>query len=662
MFSFTPKARATAAQSSSEPFFVQVFDTDEQLHGLDPQSFCPGGVQATLACAFISPHVDFRRVCQALTALAGRTPVVAVTTAGELCNARAGALYKTTGNSWSTVAVQVFPADLLEQVSIHRIPLHNEDIRKSAPAIDYNTRIERIVHDLKHLRPPFPIDVHDTIAFTLIDGLSASENYFMDAVYRSESFPCAFIGGSAGGKLDFAMTAIYDGNTVLENHAVITLMKLRPGRAYSIFKTQNFKKTGKSFVIIEADPNRRTVTAVIDPQTSIIKPFAQAVADELHVTVTQLGDALAGHTFGVEVGDEIFVRSVSGINTETGVLSFYCDINAGDSLELLQSTDFAHQTQSDLSAFLAHKPQPLGAVLNDCILRRLNNQASLHGLDSLWPFPVAGFSTFGELFGININQTLTALVFFDTTQQPLADSFIDHFPIRYAHFCDYFTQRALNRVMMLNDFRKKLNLRLIDYIKDSASLSDKVEQALQQMRSINTIVQGIRNVVVETAHSAENATDTSKLAVHFDDLNESMNGLSSILSLIGSIAGKTNLLAFNASIEAARAGEAGKGFAVVAQEVNKLSQDTKSSLQQTNESIAHMKTALDSLGGNIENTRVNLQTTQSSYSGIVQETENMLRDLDAVNGVLSDLDNFVQNQSHVIGSVMQDVELLKRIG
>ena len=71
---------------------------------------------------------------------------------------------------------------------------------------------------------------------------------------------------------------------------------------------------------------------------------------------------------------------------------------------------------------------------------------------------------------------------------------------------------------------------------------------------------------------------------------------------------------------------------------------------------------LDSLGGNIENTRVNLQTTQSSYSGIVQETENMLRDLDAVNSVLADLDSFVQNQSHVIGSVMQDVELLKRIG
>lgn len=72
--------------------------------------------------------------------------------------------------------------------------------------------------------------------------------------------------------------------------------------------------------------------------------------------------------------------------------------------------------------------------------------------------------------------------------------------------------------------------------------------------------------------------------------------------------------------------------------------------------------ALDSLGDNIENTRVNLQTTQSSYSGIVQETENMLRDLDAVNSVLADLDSFVQNQSHVIGSVMQDVELLKRIG
>ncbi|WP_420236491.1 FIST N-terminal domain-containing protein [Telmatobacter bradus] len=664
MFSFSQgksnrsHAETTAAgQFADSPASIQVFESDEHLRGLSAQCF----EQAALACAFISPHADFRHVCQSLKSMAGETPLIAVSTAGELCNV-SGALYKNTGNSWSTVILQVFPADLLQEVSIHKIPLHNEDIRQGNPSLDYETRIERIVQSLHTLRAPFPVDVHDTIAFTLIDGLSASENYFMDAVYRAGSLPCTFIGGSAGGKLDFRSTVIFDGQQVLENHAVITLMKLRPGRAYSIFKTQNFKKTGKSFIVIDADPDRRTAAAVIDPQTNQILPFARAVAQEMHVPVAELSAKLNGYTFGMEVGGEIFVRSVSGIDAETGTISFFCDISSGDRLELLEATDFAEQTKKDLHNFLANKPKPIGALLNDCILRRLNNATALRGVDSLWPMPVAGFSTFGELFGININQTLTALVFFDTTQKPLQDPFIDNFPIHYANFRDYFSRRQLNRMILLNNFRKRLNLRLIEYVQESTTLGDKVGQALEQTKSINQVVKGIRGVVVESAQSAERASDTNALATHFKDLNDSMNGLSSILSLIGAIAGKTNLLAFNASIEAARAGDAGKGFAIVAKEVNKLSQDTKTSLQQTNDSIQHMREALESLGGNIDHTRQNLLQAQTSYGGIVQETETMTNSLEGVNRVLAELGSFMEDRNQIIHSVMEDVELLRRIG
>lgn len=91
------------------------------------------------------------------------------------------------------------------------------------------------------------------------------------------------------------------------------------------------------------------------------------------------------------------------------------------------------QTRRDLDAFLRDKPPAIGAILNDCILRRLNNESQLRNMSNMWPMPVAGISTFGELFGININQTLTAIVFFDVREKPLNDPFIDMFPIHYAH-------------------------------------------------------------------------------------------------------------------------------------------------------------------------------------------------------------------------------------
>jgi hypothetical protein len=43
---------------------------------------------------------------------------------------------------------------------------------------------------------------------------------------------------------------------------------------------------------------------------------------------------------------------------------------------------------------------------------------------------------------------------------------------------------------------------------------------------------------------------------------------------------QSKLLSFNASVEAARAGEAGKGFSIVAQEIQKLSENTASSLKE----------------------------------------------------------------------------------
>ena len=215
--------------------------------------------------------------------MAGQTPVIAVSTAGELCSA-SGALYKATGTSWSSVVVQVFPGDLLQSVALHAVPLHNEDIRKGEPSMAHDARIDAIARSLAAVRLPFVVDVRDTVALAFVDGVSACENYFMEAVYRSGKFPCAFIGGSAGGKLDFKNTYIFDGRKVIENHALIIFMKLAPGRGYSLFKSQNFKKTGQSFVVMGADPDRRTASGVLDSKANEIRPFATVLAEALKTT------------------------------------------------------------------------------------------------------------------------------------------------------------------------------------------------------------------------------------------------------------------------------------------------------------------------------------------------------------------------------------------
>ncbi|MED5051500.1 methyl-accepting chemotaxis protein [Anoxybacillus rupiensis] len=85
-----------------------------------------------------------------------------------------------------------------------------------------------------------------------------------------------------------------------------------------------------------------------------------------------------------------------------------------------------------------------------------------------------------------------------------------------------------------------------------------VDQAMQQMESMYAKIKETANCIQQ--------------------LSEGTDEISHILDVIRGISEQTNLLALNASIEAARAGESGRGFAVVANEVRKLAEHSKSSV------------------------------------------------------------------------------------
>ena len=667
---YNKRSTAPAPVSPTEPqvemmagekiAFVRVRETDGSLSGLGPEDFLFNGRVSTLAVAFISPHLNFSTVTANLRTMAGGASVVCVSSAGELCSQRQGALYKPTGNSWSSVVVQIFSPDLVGQACVEAVALHNEDIRRGTPSMPRDDRVKRIAQSLNSIHLPFRIESVDTLALTFVDGLSACESYLMEAFYQTGKFPCLFVGGSAGGKFDFKNTYLFDGRRVLENHAVVVFIKLAEGMRYGAFKSHNFRKTGKSVVVVDADADRRLVSGVLDSENVRVVPITEALSRILGVPVAKLGEKLAGHTFGIELDGEIFVRSVANIDADNGQIAFFCDLSPGDELLLLEATDFVNQTKNDIGAFLRGKPEPVGVLLNDCILRRLNNERELAGLGSAWNVPVAGFSTFGELFGININQTLSAVAFFDARGGDFRDEFVDNFIVHYARFNEHFLRCRYNGVNVLNRLRNHLINRLVDYLRASSSLTRKIEEVVFQAGEIRQTIEEVKGVV-NSQSEASDTMDAEALGNSFTALGSFISGLRDVLKIIDSIAGQTNLLALNATIEAARAGDAGKGFAVVANEVKKLANDTKSSLNRTQTSITGIEQALSSLGGTIEKARNRFASSEVRYQSAIGQIHSIVSLTGKIEQTLSALNQTVSQQVLSLGSLDEEVALLGRL-
>ncbi|WP_312759974.1 methyl-accepting chemotaxis protein [Pantoea brenneri] len=525
-----------------------------------------------LLMTFVPPEADFQRVSQAWQRFTSADlTVLTLSSHGALSSSGRQSTYcDGAGQEGSWLWL---PDSLIARHETHVIDLHVQDTHSASQ------RITAIQQELERLQLRMPLSADRTFAMIYCDGLSASEGFLMQAWYNSGRFPCLAIGGSAGGKISFDGTWIGIGGQILQGKAVIIFCQMAAGKSFAPFKSQNFTPLDSSWLIAEADPIARTVSTVFNRQGQQ-QSLVSALCTHLNCEPTRLTERLQGLTFGVKVGEEYFIRSVAKIEADN--VQFFCDLEFGDRLFLMQEKDFKQATQQEWQAFARQHGKPAAILMNDCILRRVGNAGQLHNAHFFKGIPAAGFSSFGEILGVPINQTLSALVFFNHDVKAMSQ-----FPVEYAGYAAHYAQRALRRWEALNSVQTGVLNRVIGYQQALTPLMEALpvlESATQSQGETLSLAENSIRAISDIATQSQQAQ--GRLDDGLDDLEKISHGINEITHGISNIAFQTNILALNAAVEAARAGEAGRGFAVVAGEVRRLAHSSKEQAEATASNIS----------------------------------------------------------------------------
>ncbi len=170
------------------------------------------------------------------------------------------------------------------------------------------------------------------------------------------------------------------------------------------------------------------------------------------------------------------------------------------------------------------------------------------------------------------------------------------------------------------------------------TMAEKAQNGLLIADEISKRAQTLKDSAVasqETAYETYNSID-SDIRKSIEQ-SRAVEQIDVLLDAILQITAQTNLLALNASIEAARAGDAGRGFAVVAEEIGKLADNSKNTINEIQNIAKLVVSSVENLSQNAEKALRYIHTTViDDYKMMVDIGERYYKDSDSVQKLVTD--------------------------